>query len=185
MLYFGAVCVLGDFQMNLDLTKLLAGSTNSLDFEFRLTQEDCEQLAQDFPQTKFDYPIVLSGNVSTCGDGTYDVNFSSVVGFSEPCARCAGPAHAVLNIHIENKAIRGNKSEESEDYLFVKNKEIDVVSPFFEQIVLEYPQYGILCKEDCKGLCPVCGIDLNKKSCNCRAKTVDPRLAKLSELLKQ
>ena len=185
MLYTGAVCVLGDFQMNLDLTKLLAGSTNSMDFELNLTREDCEQLAQDFPQTEFDYPIVLSGRISTCEDGTYDVNFGSDIGYSEPCARCAGPAHAELSIYVETKAIRGSKTEENEDCLFIKNRELDIIMPFFEQIVLEYPQYGILCKDDCKGLCPVCGIDLNKKSCNCRAKTVDPRLAKLSELLKQ
>ena len=170
--------------MNLDLTKLLAGSTNSMDFDYKLTREDCEQLAQDFPKTEFDYPIVLSGKISSCEDGTYDVELSSRIGYSEPCARCAEPAHAELIIYIENKAIRGNKIEESEDYLFIKNREIDIITPFFEQIVLEYPQYGILCSDDCKGLCPVCGINLNKKSCNCRAKTVDPRLANLSELLK-
>ena len=39
-----------------------------------------------------------------------------------------------------------------------------------------------LCKEDCKGLCPVCGCDLNTESCSCDTKTVDPRLAVLKNL---
>lgn len=39
-----------------------------------------------------------------------------------------------------------------------------------------------LCSEDCKGLCPGCGANLNEESCRCR-KEVDPRLAKLAQLL--
>ena len=38
--------------------------------------------------------------------------------------------------------------------------------------------------EDCKGLCPVCGKDLNIGNCECKKKQVDPRLEKLGELLK-
>lgn len=185
MLCFGAVRVKGIFQMNVDLTRLLTGSTKGIEFELNLTQEDCVQLTKDFPQTKFDFPIVLKGKVSLCDDGSYSVECNSDVGFSEPCARCATPAHAVLNICIETKAIRGMKADDEEDCLYIKNRELDIITPFFEQVVLEYPQYGILCKEDCKGLCPVCGVDLNTKSCNCNKKIVDPRLAKLSELLKE
>ena len=41
-----------------------------------------------------------------------------------------------------------------------------------------------LCSEDCKGLCPGCGADLNRESCRCK-KAVDPRLAKLAQLLQK
>ena len=41
-----------------------------------------------------------------------------------------------------------------------------------------------LCSEDCKGLCPGCGADLNAGPCKCR-RQVDPRLAKLAQLLEQ
>ena len=41
-----------------------------------------------------------------------------------------------------------------------------------------------LCSEDCKGLCPTCGADLNLGPCGCR-KEVDPRLAVLAQLLQQ
>jgi uncharacterized protein len=38
-----------------------------------------------------------------------------------------------------------------------------------------------LCSEDCKGICPQCGQDLNEGECDCEIETVDPRLAKLKE----
>ena len=41
-----------------------------------------------------------------------------------------------------------------------------------------------LCSEDCKGLCPGCGADLNVEPCRCK-KEIDPRLAKLAQLLEQ
>lgn len=39
------------------------------------------------------------------------------------------------------------------------------------------------CREDCQGLCPVCGINHNQESCDCEINTIDPRLAKLKELI--
>jgi uncharacterized protein len=43
----------------------------------------------------------------------------------------------------------------------------------------------ILCREDCKGLCATCGVNLNQGSCSCPADDIDPRLAALKKLLKQ
>ena len=42
-----------------------------------------------------------------------------------------------------------------------------------------------LCAEDCRGICPHCGINLNRGSCDCRETGVDPRWAGLASLLKQ
>lgn len=50
-----------------------------------------------------------------------------------------------------------------------------------EQLVLALP-VAVLCKDDCKGLCTVCGQDLNEKECGCERKVVDIRLAKLKDI---
>ena len=50
-----------------------------------------------------------------------------------------------------------------------------------EDIFLSLPT-KILCSEDCKGLCPKCGVNLNLGKCSCK-KEIDPRLAALKELL--
>jgi uncharacterized protein len=50
-----------------------------------------------------------------------------------------------------------------------------------ELLVLDKPAHP-LCRADCKGLCPQCGIKLNEEACSCTAETLDPRLAPLSRL---
>jgi uncharacterized protein len=58
---------------------------------------------------------------------------------------------------------------------------IDVDALVREQIQLGMPVHS-LCSEECKGLCPNCGIDLNKQSCGCRTEAHDPRWDALSKL---
>jgi len=59
-------------------------------------------------------------------------------------------------------------------------EKIDLEPLFREQFVLAIP-YAPLCREDCKGLCPQCGIDRNTGTCSCE-KPIDPRLAALKGL---
>ena len=40
------------------------------------------------------------------------------------------------------------------------------------------------CKEDCKGLCPVCGTNLNEKECGCDRTVADPRMAAIQDIFK-
>ena len=47
-----------------------------------------------------------------------------------------------------------------------------------EQFYLALPMKP-LCREDCRGLCPVCGINRNRETCSCQATWVDPRLEAL------
>jgi len=61
--------------------------------------------------------------------------------------------------------------------------EIDLSPVISEMIWLNHP-LKMLCKEDCKGLCPDCGADLNKEICSCTDKPGDPRWASLRKLIK-
>lgn len=75
--------------------------------------------------------------------------------------------------------------ELAEDDLDVFPYEGDVVDlePLIrEQFILAVP-FAPLCKDDCKGLCPMCGIDRNIDTCQCE-KPVDPRFAGLEALKK-
>ncbi|MGE4093753.1 MAG: DUF177 domain-containing protein [Candidatus Binatia bacterium] len=64
---------------------------------------------------------------------------------------------------------------------FYNEEDIDVSSLIYEEVLLTLPSCP-LCREDCKGLCPECGVNLNVESCNCRSAWKDPRLAVLSQL---
>ncbi|HUF03940.1 MAG TPA: DUF177 domain-containing protein [Aridibacter sp.] len=64
---------------------------------------------------------------------------------------------------------------------FAEDDEIDLRDVIREQILLNLPARP-LCKEDCKGLCEVCGGNLNKVSCDCEQEETDPRWAALKNL---
>lgn len=67
------------------------------------------------------------------------------------------------------------------DIGFYRNDELDLMAVVSEQIVLEIPMKPI-CREECKGLCDLCGADLNQGSCSCSREVTDPRWQVLSEL---
>lgn len=106
------------------------------------------------------------------------------------CSRCLGQYHHDLSSHLDfvvdlGGNPDGTKSEE-EGYFVA-----DASSAFFEindlvreAVILSVP-FKPLCSENCKGLCPICGTDLNRSTCNCVKETVDPRWDQLRGLLKK
>ena len=79
------------------------------------------------------------------------------------------------------------QSLESQDlddaYLTAPNGVLELDEIAGTDIQLSLPQ-ALLCKEDCKGLCPYCGADLNTTICGCKPDDGDPRMAVLKNLLK-
>lgn len=60
-------------------------------------------------------------------------------------------------------------------------KSIDLDPIIREQVLLALPMHA-LCREDCKGLCDLCGQNLNEKQCSCERERVDPRLMALKNI---
>lgn len=60
-------------------------------------------------------------------------------------------------------------------------KKIDTDPIVREQILLALPMVAV-CREDCQGLCTVCGQNLNEKKCGCDPRQIDPRLAALKDI---
>ncbi len=71
--------------------------------------------------------------------------------------------------------------EDDMSVVFISEKEIELDEIVRSEIYLALPM-KFLCKEDCKGLCPVCGKNLNRERCNCQKMTGHPAFLKLKEL---
>ncbi|WP_459129004.1 YceD family protein [Guggenheimella bovis] len=75
-------------------------------------------------------------------------------------------------------------------YFIPSYEEIDDIETFDleafaqEELVVSNPSQ-VLCSDDCKGLCPDCGADLNHEACHCKEKKTDPRLSALEQLLNE
>jgi uncharacterized protein len=117
------------------------------------------------------------------------------------CSRCLGPAAVPIDEHVlatfmpaaELTALEAEKSaaeaaaeegvelaaEDLDVYAF-DGESVDLEAVIREQLILAVP-YAPLCREDCKGLCPQCGIDRNVETCQCE-KPIDPRFEALKGL---
>lgn len=80
--------------------------------------------------------------------------------------------------------IGGSFQPEGADEDFYRGKELDLDPIVREQVVLAMPTYPV-CKESCKGLCGVCGANLNERECGCERRVPDPRLAGLAKFKRQ
>ena len=73
-------------------------------------------------------------------------------------------------------------NEENDELILVENDRLDLKELVLSDLLLNLPMKH-LCREDCKGLCPKCGANLNEGECGCNRKPVDPRFAALRDLL--
>lgn len=100
------------------------------------------------------------------------------------CVRCLTDTQQVLHIDFtEMYAFTKNQATES-DLILPEDQYIDLVPLLREYFLLEVP-ISPLCKEDCKGLCPVCGANLNVNEHTHETDDVDPRLSVLKSLLEE
>jgi len=107
------------------------------------------------------------------------------------CDRCLTPERAPLAVEFdtsfiprEAEAVKAENVELLADDLGTSaydGEAVDLDELVREQILLALPSRR-LCKEDCKGLCPSCGTDLNAGGCSCEQTEVDPRWSALAGL---
>lgn len=106
------------------------------------------------------------------------------------CQRCLRPVTQRVEEDVELLLVDHEPGAEEEEreleeqdlgVMVLDGPELDLWPILMEQIQLNVPMRP-LCREDCAGLCPVCGADLNAGDCGCRRETVDPRWAGLAAL---
>ena len=103
------------------------------------------------------------------------------------CSRCLKEfvfsAEALLNemYYDQNQVAPQGRTEEWTAYT---GDEIDLTPEVLSAVLISLP-IRVICAHTCKGLCPICGTDLNMGQCACTQEEIDPRMAKLKELLDQ
>ena len=108
------------------------------------------------------------------------------------CSRCLEAARLPISTafkyiltsaqveHQEEKELKELGAEDL-DFVYYQDDLIDLDPLIIEQILLQIPM-KVLCQEDCRGLCPHCGINLNQHSCQCHDERIDSRLAILKKM---
>ena len=138
---------------------------------------------------KLTEPAAVSGKVRLSGNEVFVKGHVETRAQVE-CDRCLKPVEIPVNADFELEYITGSEYEsgsvveltEAEMSVSVfDGQAIDVDEIVKEQVLLAVPT-RMLCREDCKGICPECGIDRNTGECSCVTKEIDPRWAALKDL---
>ncbi len=95
------------------------------------------------------------------------------------CRRCSMPVLGLVHVEVSERFVDERGPGDGETYL-IDHDEMDLAPLIHDAVFLELP-LAPLCREDCQGLCPYCGIDRNDASCTCEVPT-DPRWATLDGL---
>ena len=104
-----------------------------------------------------------------------------------PCSRCLTPVPVRMNFEFGDELFLKPQEDEERLYIgdvsFVDGGELDADRLVFDEILMRLPM-KVLCRSDCKGLCPVCGHNLNEGDCGCDRSSPDPRMSVIKDIFK-
>ena len=103
-----------------------------------------------------------------------------------PCDRCLDEVDTAFPIRIDyrwNPDKEADGAEDVDEITFMDGCILDVDKLISDEIVVALPT-KVLCKEDCKGLCSVCGMNLNHGTCDCDRHVADPRMAAIQDIFR-
>ncbi len=103
-----------------------------------------------------------------------------------PCDRCLKETAVQIPVAIRREfLLKESESEEADgDMEYLEGTELDVDALIYDEILTGFPM-KVLCREDCKGICRTCGINLNDKTCSCDKTDLDPRMAAIQDIFHQ
>ena len=163
--------------MKLDLKPLAQQPGGVLPFALQMDLSDVEwNGAKPFAQ-----PVHVEGQVRNRA-GALELKAWLDTVLSLICDRCAKPFQREKAVEYETLLAFELANGESDDIVELsQDGELELDELMQEVFLLEMDTKN-LCSQDCKGLCPGCGADLNTEQCRCK-REIDPRWAKLAQLL--
>ena len=165
--------------MLLDLKPLFAGSVDFLTVEFEMDLSDTEVYG-NFPIQK---PVKIEGKILSRA-GIVEAQLTVKVEYKSPCDRCGEETVKLYSFDIIRTIVTELENEDTDEIALVPDMKLDLEEFCYADIIMSLPR-KFLCKEDCMGLCLLCGTNLNLGKCDCSTEeeTVGG-LSALAELLK-
>lgn len=116
--------------------------------------------------------------------GKAKVEGSARLRLKTSCDRCLADVSTVLDLQFERVVTSPEVSggeDIADDLSFMEGYQLNAETFVYNEIIGNWP-VKILCKEDCKGLCPVCGQNRNERDCGCDTFVPDPRMAAIQDI---
>ncbi|MGH7602748.1 MAG: YceD family protein [Gemmatimonadaceae bacterium] len=122
-------------------------------------------------------PIRVTGRLSSAGEGRFYFSGRIEGRLALPCRLCLDDVDVDVDeeVHFILAETGAEEADDPDVFLYDPNeRNIDLRGAVRETWLLTAPAYA-QCREDCKGLCAICGTNLNESTCNCTPTTTDSR----------
>ena len=165
--------------MKVDLSKLFDNPGETQEFSAALDLGDVRRWGSGL----FHQPVRIAG-IARNRAGIVDVGYTVDFVLETVCDRCLTPLTRPGHQEFSHTVVLSLNREENDEFIVVSDGLLDLAELVNADILLELPT-SVVCGEDCKGLCPICGHNLNEGDCGCDRSVPDRRFDKLRELLSE
>lgn len=156
--------------MYLELDAVFNSEGESIQFDYDFTIDDEE----------FITPIKVVGTVFN-KTGIVTLRADAKFDYSTSCAKCNKPLIKHATVPVRHILLNHAESDDNDEFIVLDGMRMELDELVSEDIYLAVPS-RFLCKDDCKGLCGICGADLNVEQCDCKVSG-DSRWDVLKDLL--
>lgn len=167
--------------MIINISDILQSANKERTEEVTIGLESFSSKLGDFPITQ-KAPIML--HIENVENRQLRLEGSGEIEVLIPCDRCLTEVPTKIHFDIDRAlSITEDTATDEEmeitDYLI--GFELDVDKLVYAEILVNWPM-RVLCKDDCQGICKVCGTNLNSGSCDCQRTELDPRMAAIQDI---
>jgi uncharacterized protein len=156
----------------------------TLEIQAEIPPDDPSWDGTDF---RFATPLSIKGQAQWLTSGEVLVRVALQGVLDQECRRCLEPVAVPVEEELTLLFVPpGETAEEDEEVRILPKDmmELDLGAAIREELVLSQSPFA-LCRLDCRGLCPQCGVNLNEETCQCRMEEPDPRWDTLRALNKE
>lgn len=168
--------------MILNLTQVTSGKLSKMPFSHRFIPEIEEKT--NFGILTID-TFDIDGFVSKNGS-ELEIEYQISGSITYECSRCLENVTVPFTKLVHKPIIRSmpEDSSDEEDWYLSEDHLLNLELIVTDEILMDLP-YQTLCSNECKGLCPNCGVNMNHETCSCSNEKIDPRLEILKNFFTQ
>ena len=149
--------------MVIDLRRLYDAVGERLELDYSVDEKRLGEVKGH----RFSRPVIIKG-AAVNRAGIVMLKYTAEFTLNACCDRCLTEFDRDYSFDFEHILVRElNNSDDGDEYIITESDKLDMDELAITDCLLQLPT-KTLCKEDCLGLCPVCGTDLNKNECNCK-----------------
>lgn len=179
--------------MRINISEILANPSVKREYEVQPDFTELKLTHSSYPVSDKESFLLTVSQVS----GKLQIKGETAIKLIMPCDRCLDDVEISFPIGIDIRVdpdqfqdvlsedeTEVNEIRDIDEFSFMDGYLLDVDKLVSDEVVVALPT-KVLCREDCKGLCSICGTNLNHSSCSCDRSVGDPRMAAIRDIFKE